>query len=197
MLAAVMYAVSFLGFTAYCVAAAVVLALAHRVRAGAALLILIALNGLVVNATKVAVSFPRPDAVDTRIERLGVAATGGETFGTFQDLHTQATNLARLGNPATPIDRARGIARRVLLIAAALTVSGLFLDVPDPLDASRLLGLAAGVMLILRGNWQFDGASPGVRLRGSRSQRFSCLLGRGRSGLRYTASGWKMGRGSC
>jgi hypothetical protein len=35
MLAAVMCAVSFLGFTAYYVAAAVVLALAHRVRAGA------------------------------------------------------------------------------------------------------------------------------------------------------------------
>ncbi len=130
------------------------------------------------NATKVAVSFPRPDAVDTRIERLGVAATGGETFGTLQDLLTQARNLTR----------------RVLLIAAALTVSGLFLDVPDPLGASRLLGLAAGVRLILRGDWEFDGRLPGF---GSRVAVTAVLLPRGRSGLRYTASGWKMGRGSC
>jgi membrane-associated phospholipid phosphatase len=243
-LTSVMYAVSFVGYTAYYVAATIVLALVHRIRAGAALLILIALNGLVVNATKVAVSFPRPDAVDTRIERLGVAATDGSVAGVFRDSLAQGSspervdygaygfpsghvavatafwlglvfifgwrwawigvlawvplmalsrmylgrhflgdvlggfggavivtaigllglNLARLGNPATAADRARRIARRVLLIAAALTASGIFFDVPDPLDASRLLGLAAGVMLILRSDRQFDEASTGVRI---------------------------------
>jgi membrane-associated phospholipid phosphatase len=240
----VMHALSSVGFTAFYVAATVVLALVHRVRAGAALLILIALNGLVVNATKVAVSFPRPDAVDIRIERLGVAEPGDGPAATFRDAVAQAAsptrvdygaygfpsghvavatafwlglvfifgwrwawigviawvplmalsrmylgrhffgdvlggfgaavivtaigllglNLARLGNPATPPDRARRIARRVLLIAAALTASGIFLDVPDPLDASRLLGLTAGVMLILRSDRQFDAAPTGTRL---------------------------------
>jgi membrane-associated phospholipid phosphatase len=243
-LTSLMYWISFAGYTAWYVAATVVLALVHRLRAGAALLILIALNGLVVNATKVGVSFPRPDAVDSRIERVGVAATSEDTVGTLRDFLEQGQspervdygaygfpsghvavatvfwlglvfivgwrwawigvvawvplmalsrmylgrhflgdvlggfgtavivtaigllglNLARLGNPATPPDRARRIARRVLLIAAALTASGIFLDVPDPLDASRLLGLAAGAMLILGSDRQFDAASPGVRV---------------------------------
>jgi len=243
-LTSVMYAVSLAGYTAWYVAATVVLALVYRVRAGAALLILIALNGLVVNATKVGVSFPRPDAVDARIERVGVAAASEGTAATFRDFlvlgsspervdygsygfpsgHVAVAavfwlglvfifgwrcawigviawvplmalsrmylgrhflgdvfggfgvavivtaigllglNLARLGNPATPADRARRIARRVLLIAAALTASGIFLDVPDPLDASRLLGLAAGSMLIVGSDRRFDAAPIAVRL---------------------------------
>lgn len=243
-LTSLMHALSSVGYTAFYVAATVVLALVHRVRAGAALLLLIALNGLVVNATKVAVSFPRPGAVDTRIERLGVAEPADGAGATFRNALSEAAspervdygaygfpsghvavatafwlglvfifgwrwawigviawvplmalsrmylgrhflgdvlggfgaavivtaigllglNLARLGNPATPFDGARRIARRVLLISAALTASGIFLDVPDPLDASRLLGLAAGVMLILRSDRQFDAAPTGIRL---------------------------------
>jgi membrane-associated phospholipid phosphatase len=244
MFTSVMYVVSFLGYTHFYVSAAVILALVYRLRAGAALLILIALNGLVVNAAKTGVSFPRPDAVDTRIERVGVASSDGGAATTFHKVFAEGAspervdygaygfpsghvavatafwlglvfifgwrwawigvmvwmpivalsrmylgrhflgdvlggfaagvivtaigvlglNLARLANPATAPDRVRRIARRVLLIAAALTVSGIMIDTPDPLDASRLLGLAAGAMLIVRSDRQFDAAPIGVRV---------------------------------
>jgi membrane-associated phospholipid phosphatase len=239
-----MYLVSLVGYTHFYVAIAVILALMHRMRAGTALLLLIALNGLVVNATKVGVSFPRPDAVDARIERLGAASSEGGASATFQKVFAEGAspervdygaygfpsghvavatafclglvfifgwrwgwvglvmwvpivalsrmylgrhflgdvlggfgagvivaaigilglNLARYGNPATPPGRSRRIARRVLLIAAALTASGIMIDIPDPLDASRLLGLAAGAMVIVRSDRQFDSMSMGVRI---------------------------------
>jgi membrane-associated phospholipid phosphatase len=243
-LTSVMYFVSLFGYTHFYVAIAIILALVHRLRAGAALLMLIALNGVVVNTTKMSVSFPRPDAVDTRIERLGVVSHDGDATATFRKVFAEGAspervdygaygfpsghvavatafwlglvfifgwrgawvgvlvwvpivalsrmylgrhflgdvlggfgagvivtaigmlglNLARLGNPATAPDRARRIARRVLLIAAALTVAGIAIDVPDPLDASRLLGLAAGTVLIVRTDRQFDTVSIGARL---------------------------------
>jgi membrane-associated phospholipid phosphatase len=63
--------VSLLGYTAAYVALGVVLMFGYRLRAGAALLLLVVLTSTVVNATKVVVSYPRPDGVDARVQTLG------------------------------------------------------------------------------------------------------------------------------
>ncbi len=69
-LTTMMNAITFLGFTGIYTAIAVVLMFGYRLRAGAALLALLALNAVMVDAAKIAVSYPRPDSVDSRVESL-------------------------------------------------------------------------------------------------------------------------------
>jgi membrane-associated phospholipid phosphatase len=62
--------VSFLGFNAIYTAFVVMLIFGYRLRAGIALLALLALNAVMVDAAKIVVSYPRPDSVDSRVESL-------------------------------------------------------------------------------------------------------------------------------
>ena len=79
-LTAVMNAVSLLGYTRVYLAIALALAFLYRLRAGAALLLLLALNGVLVDAGKAIVSSPRPDAVDSRVQTLSILDALGESF---------------------------------------------------------------------------------------------------------------------
>lgn len=65
-----MSAITLLGFTGVYIAIAVVLMFGYRLRAGAALLVLLALNAVYADAAKIIVSYPRPDSVDIRVESL-------------------------------------------------------------------------------------------------------------------------------
>jgi membrane-associated phospholipid phosphatase len=69
-LAAGMKVVSLLGYNSVYMAIAVMLTFGYRARAGAALLLLLALNIVVVDATKTLVSSPRPDLVDSRVQKF-------------------------------------------------------------------------------------------------------------------------------
>jgi membrane-associated phospholipid phosphatase len=72
-LTAFMNAISLLGYSRVYMAFAVVLAFAVRLRAGAALLLLLALNGVIVDSMKTLASLPRPDSVDVRVRTLAVS----------------------------------------------------------------------------------------------------------------------------
>jgi membrane-associated phospholipid phosphatase len=80
-LTAVTNGVSLLGYTRVYLAIAVALAFLVRLRAGAALLLLLALNGVLTDGAKAIVSSPRPDAVDSRVRTLSVVEVLGESFG--------------------------------------------------------------------------------------------------------------------
>ena len=79
-LTAVMNGVSLLGYTRVYIALGVALAFLVRLRAGAALLLLIALNGVLTDGAKAVVSSPRPDALDSRVQTLSVVEVLGESF---------------------------------------------------------------------------------------------------------------------
>jgi membrane-associated phospholipid phosphatase len=79
-LTAVMNGVSLLGYTRAYVALAVALAFLVRLRAGAALLLLMALTGVLTDGVKAVVSSPRPDAVDSRVRTLSVVEALGDSF---------------------------------------------------------------------------------------------------------------------
>ena len=68
----VMNGISLLGYTPAYIAVAVLLAFGVRLRAGAGLLLLLALTGALTDAAKVIVSLPRPDAVDSRVRAMGL-----------------------------------------------------------------------------------------------------------------------------
>ena len=72
-----MSAISLLGFTGVYMAVAIVLMFGYRLRAGAALLVLLALNAVFADAGKIVVSYPRPDSVDSRVESLVTDQTEG------------------------------------------------------------------------------------------------------------------------
>jgi membrane-associated phospholipid phosphatase len=76
----VMNGISLLGYTRAYMATAVALAFLVNLRAGAALLLLIALNGVLTDGVKVLVSSPRPDAVDSGVQVLSVIERLGESF---------------------------------------------------------------------------------------------------------------------
>ena len=61
----------------------------------------------------------------------------------------QALNLGRFSAVQIEPARAQRMARRVLVTAAALAACALALAVPDLREASRLLGIAMGVMLLV------------------------------------------------
>jgi membrane-associated phospholipid phosphatase len=69
-LTSAMNAISLMGFTGIYMALAVMLMFGYRLRAGAALLVLLALNAVMTDAGKIVVSYPRPDSVDSRVESL-------------------------------------------------------------------------------------------------------------------------------
>ena len=79
-LTAVMNGISLLGYTRVYLAIAVALAFLVRLRAGAALLLLLALNGVLTDGAKTIVSSPRPDAVDQRVQTLDIVAPLGDSF---------------------------------------------------------------------------------------------------------------------
>jgi membrane-associated phospholipid phosphatase len=72
-LTTVMDAISLFGYTPFFVAAAMFLAFAVNIRAGASLLVLLVLTNVITDASKVVVSYPRPDAVEPQIAALGPA----------------------------------------------------------------------------------------------------------------------------
>jgi membrane-associated phospholipid phosphatase len=74
-LTAVMNAISMAGYTPVYMAIGVTLAVLVRLRAGAALLLLLALNSVLTDTAKVIVRAPRPGAVDSRVRTLGVTDT--------------------------------------------------------------------------------------------------------------------------
>jgi len=75
-LTAGMSLVSLFGYTPFYVALTLLLAFTVNIRAGASLLVLLVLTNVLTTATKTVVSYPRPDAVDTRI-RPGAAGSNG------------------------------------------------------------------------------------------------------------------------
>ena len=79
-LTAVMNAISLLGYTRVYLALGIALAFLVRLRAGTALLLLLALTGVLTDGAKAVVSSPRPDAVDSRVQTLSVVETLGESF---------------------------------------------------------------------------------------------------------------------
>jgi membrane-associated phospholipid phosphatase len=216
---AVMNGISLVGYTRVYVAIAIALAFLVRLRAGAALLVLLALTGVLTDGAKVLVSSPRPDAVDTGVRTLSAIETMAESFRSnsaaasvdaddgygFPSGHVAATTafffgllflfrwpwawkamlvavpvmalsrvylgrhfigdvlggfgvgviavsiallaltLGRLCNPA----RAFEAAGRTLLVAGACALVALSYGIPAPYDAGRLLGFAAGAMLLV------------------------------------------------
>jgi len=106
----VMNGISLVGYTPAYITFAVLLAFGHRLRAGAGLLLLMALTGALSDAAKMVVSFPRPDAVDTRVRSLELlqldsnkdseSPAGGagavDTFG-FPSGHVAATTGFLIG----------------------------------------------------------------------------------------------------
>lgn len=72
-----MNTISLLGFTGVYTAIGVLLMFGYRLRAGAALLALLALNAVMADAGKIIVSYPRPDSVDARVESLTSDAIEG------------------------------------------------------------------------------------------------------------------------
>jgi membrane-associated phospholipid phosphatase len=79
-LTVVMNGISLLGYTRVYLAIAVGLAFMYRLRAGAALLLLLALNGVLTDGAKAVVTSPRPDAVDSRVQSLSMIDTLGSSF---------------------------------------------------------------------------------------------------------------------
>jgi membrane-associated phospholipid phosphatase len=218
-LTVVMNGISLMGYTRVYIAIAIALAFVVRLRAGAALLVLLALTGVLTDGAKVLVSSPRPDAVDSGVRTLSASETMAESFRTssaaasvdaedghgFPSGHVAATTafffgllflfrwpwawkamlvavpvmavsriylgrhfvgdvlggfgigviavslamlaltLGRLANPARALDAAR----RTLLLAGACAVVALMYGMPAPYDAGRLLGFAAGAMLLV------------------------------------------------
>jgi membrane-associated phospholipid phosphatase len=69
-LTSAMSTVSLLAFTGVYMALGVMLAFGYRLRAGAGLLVVLALNAVLTDAAKIVVSYPRPDSVDSRVESL-------------------------------------------------------------------------------------------------------------------------------
>ena len=69
-LTATMNAVSILGYTRLMIAVALILAFAVNLRAGAALLLLLALAGALTDSAKAVAGMPRPDAVDPAVHSL-------------------------------------------------------------------------------------------------------------------------------
>jgi membrane-associated phospholipid phosphatase len=79
-LTAVMNAISLLGYTRVYLALGVGLAFLFRLRAGAALLLLLALTGVLTDAAKAVVTAPRPEAVDSRVQSLSIVEALGDSF---------------------------------------------------------------------------------------------------------------------
>jgi len=79
-LTAVMNGISLLGYTRVYLALAVGLAFLVRLRAGAALLLLLALTGVLTDTAKAVVSSPRPDAVDSRVHTLSIVESLSDSF---------------------------------------------------------------------------------------------------------------------
>ena len=77
---AIMNGISLLGYTRVLIAIGVALAFGHSLRRGAALLVLVALTGVLTNGAKAIVSSPRPQAVDAAVENLDVVDTLGDSF---------------------------------------------------------------------------------------------------------------------
>jgi len=233
--------VSFLGYTGIYIAIATALALGFRWRAGAALLLLVALSALISNATKTVVAYPRPDAVDGRVQNIAALQTDrlprmlelvakrapsltidddaygfpsghvaaatvfffglvfffgwrwawaglalwvpamaisrvylgrhfpGDVLGGFgagvivTAIGLQALNLRRFSARDVDLARAWRIARRMLVVAAGFVATAMLVRVPDTYDAARLLGLAAGVLLLARRSNTIDAAPLRVR----------------------------------
>jgi membrane-associated phospholipid phosphatase len=68
-----MNVISLFGYTPFYAVLAMLLAFTVNLRAGASLLVLLALTNVITDAAKVVASYPRPDAVDQRVAPLGPA----------------------------------------------------------------------------------------------------------------------------
>jgi membrane-associated phospholipid phosphatase len=77
---AVMNGISLLGYTRVLVAIGVALAFLYKLRAGAALLLLLALTGVLTDGAKAIVSSPRPQAVDAQVRNLDFVYELGDSF---------------------------------------------------------------------------------------------------------------------
>jgi len=104
-----MLVISLLGYTRAYLAVATVLAFACSFRPAVVLLLLLALNGVVTDVAKTAAARPRPDAVDARVQALGIvrqpgrpantSADGDDGYG-FPSGHVSATTVFCLGGAA-------------------------------------------------------------------------------------------------
>ena len=79
-LTVVMNVISLLGYTRVLIALGVMLAFLFKLRAGAALLLLLAFTGVLTDGAKAIVSSPRPQAVDAAVENLDFVYVLGESF---------------------------------------------------------------------------------------------------------------------
>ena len=77
---AVMNGISVLGYARVLIAIGVALAFLHKLRAGAALLLLVALTGVLTVGAKTIVSSPRPQAVDATVKNLDVVSGLDDSF---------------------------------------------------------------------------------------------------------------------
>ncbi len=132
-----MNAVSLLGYTPAYSAFAVVLAFGYRLRAGAGLLLLIALTAALNDTAKIVVSLPRPDAVDARVQSLALfqqandedseprgSADPVETFG-FPSGHVAATTAFLIG--LALLFRWRWAWRAMLIWVPLMAISRMYL----------------------------------------------------------------------
>jgi membrane-associated phospholipid phosphatase len=75
-----MNGISLFGYTRVYLGIAVVLAFVYGLRAGAALLLLLALNGVLTDGAKTIVASPRPPAVDSSVQNLDAVFTLGDSW---------------------------------------------------------------------------------------------------------------------
>ncbi len=75
-----MNGISLFGYTRVYMALAVLVAFMYGLRAGAALLLLLALNGVLTDGAKAIVASPRPDAIDSAVQNLDAVFTLGDSF---------------------------------------------------------------------------------------------------------------------
>jgi len=107
---AAMNLVSQLGSAPLYLAVAMLLAFVVNMRAGASLLVLLVLANVITDAAKTVVSYPRPDAVDTRIEMLAsphqVAAAPVSNIATADPLPAAQTVMAQFATLPSTLDAA-------------------------------------------------------------------------------------------
>lgn len=167
-----MNAISLFGYLRAFVALSVLLAFAYHFRAGATLLLLVALTGVLTDAAKSAAGLPRPQAVDSRVAPLTdlpfIADSASDAQATpsvddddvygFPSGHVAVTTAFLLG--LTLLVGWRGAWRAALLVIPVMALSRLYLGRHFPADiiGGIAIGAMATAMVVRLRLWRLEDA---------------------------------------